>query len=294
MQMIAHIQMAEGGVLYCRMPEAGAPLQLGDPCLFELDYGLDAGSLAKVAERPPEMEPPGFCVLRKLTAEDAAQVEANEALAQKARQSFLLSVRYEKTPVKVLHVRFSFGRERLFIRYSAAVAVDLRRFVSQLQRDYKTLVDLWQVGVRDETALAGCVGICGRMACCCSWPHPPPAVNTRMARAQDVQLNPLTVNGRCGRLKCCLAYEYEQYSQEGQSLPEVGSTVRCQLETQEVKGIVTERNVMCGRLTVRTREGQFLKLSKNDVVLLQAPRPVPNDPTKGDIHEDSVGEWSEP
>jgi len=293
MQMIAHIQMAEGGVLYCRMPEAGAPLQLGDPCLFELDYGLDAGSLAKVAERPPEMEPPGFCVLRKLTAEDAAQVEANEALAQKARQSFLLSVRYEKTPVKVLHVRFSFGRERLFIRYSAAVAVDLRRFVSQIQRDYKTQVDLWQVGARDEAAAVGCVGVCGRVACCCAWQHQPPNVNTRMAKVQDVPLNPVTANGRCGRLKCCLAYEAEQYRQEGQNLPEVGSTVRClMVNSQDVCGVVVERNVMCGKLAVRMREGQTLKLLKEDVVLIHAARQ--DDQTKGDSHEDSVGEWSEP
>jgi cell fate regulator YaaT (PSP1 superfamily) len=203
-------------------------------------------------------------------------------------------VRYEKSLVKVLHARFSFGRERLFIRYSAAVATDLRRFVSQIQRDYKTQVDLWQVGIRDETALIGCVGTCGRAACCCAWQCQPPAVNTRMAKVQDVQLNPVTANGRCGRLKCCLAYEYEQYRQEGQSLPEVGSTVRCLLDTQEESGVVIERNVMCGKLTVRLREGKILKLLKNDVELVHAPRPSLNDQTKGDTHEDSVGEWSEP
>ena len=291
MQMVAHIRMPEGGVLHCLMPE-GETLQLGDPCLVELDYGQDVGGLVKVVELQPAAAPPGFRVLRKQTAEDAAQAEANAALAQKARQAFQLSVRYEKTPVKVLHVRFSFDRECLFIRYSAAMAVDLRRFVSQIQRDYKTQVDLWQVTARDEAAFVGCVGICGRMACCCAWSHQPTPVSTRMARVQDVPLNPATVNGRCGRLKCCLAYESEQYRQEGLSLPEVGSTVRCLLEKQEVCGVVIERNVMCGKLTVRTREGQTLKLLKDDVELIHAARP--DDQTKGDSHEDSVGEWSEP
>ena len=292
MQMVAHIQMPEGGVFHCRMPE-GEALQLGDRCVVELDYGQDVGGLVKVEEPQAAAAAPGFSVLRKQTAEDAAQAEANEALAQKARQSFQLSVRYEKTPVKVLHTRFSFDRERLFVRYSAAVAVDLRRFVSQIQRDYKTQIDLWQVGVRDEAAFVGCVGICGREACCCAWQSQPPLVNTRMAKVQDVPLNPVTANGRCGRLKCCLAYEAEQYRQEGQNLPEAGSTVRCLMpDTQSVCGVVVERNVMCGRLTVRTREGQTLKLLKDDVELIHAARP--DDQTKGDTHEDSVGEWSEP
>jgi len=293
MLYVAHIQMPEGGVLHCLMPEDGPELQLGDPCLIELDYGQDNGSLVKVVELQPAAAPPGFRVLRKQTADDEVQVEANVALALKARQAFQLSVRYEKTPVKVLHTRFSFGRERLFIRYSAALAVDLRRFVSQIQRDYKTLVDLWQVSARDEAALVGCVGICGRAACCCAWAHQPLPVNTRMAKVQDVPLNPATVNGRCGRLKCCLAYEAEQYRQEGQNLPEVGSTVRCLMpDTQNVSGVVVERNVMCGKLTIRTRPGQTLKLLKDDVELIHAARP--DDQTKGDSHEDSVGEWSEP
>jgi len=292
MQLIAHIQMPEGGVFQCRMPEGGAPLQPGDDCVVELDYGQDAGCLVKVEALAPTSAPPGFCVLRKQTAEDAAQGQVNIALAQKARQSFQLSVRYEKTPVKVLHARFSFARERLFIRYSAAIAVDLRRFVSQIQRDYKTQVDLWQVGVRDEAAFVGCLGVCGRAACCCAWRHQPPAVNTRMAKVQDVPLNPVTANGRCGRLKCCLAYEAEQYRQEGQNLPEVGSTVRCLLERQKVQGVVVERNVMCGKLIVRTREGQTLKLMKDNVELVHAARP--DDQTKGDTHEDSIAEWSEP
>jgi len=292
MQLVAHIQIPEGNVLHCQIPEDGNELHLGDQCLFEMDYGQDIGRLVKVEERLPMMTPPTFRVLRKQTADDEANTKANAELAQKVKQAFQLSVRYEKTPVKVLHARFSFDRERLFIRYSAAVAVDLRRFVSQIQRDYKTQVDLWQVSARDEAAFVGCVGICGRMACCCAWQHLPLPVNTRMAKVQDVPLNPVTANGRCGRLKCCLAYESEQYKLEGQNLPEVGSTVCCLLETQKVQGVVVERNVMCGRLIVRTREGQTLKLLKDDVELIHAARP--DDQTKGDIHEDSVGEWSEP
>ena len=291
MQLIGHIQMPEGGTLRCLMPE-GTEFQLGDNCLCELDYGQDVGQLVKTEEAPPNEALPSFRVVRTLTAEDEAQLQSNAEQAQKARQWFTLSVRYEKTPVKVLSVRFSFARERLFIRYSAAVAVDLRRFINQLQRDHKTLVDLWQVGVRDEAARIGCIGVCGRESCCCTWQRQCPNPGTRMAKAQDVPLNPVNANGRCGRLKCCLAFEYGQYCEVGKDLPEMGSLVRCLLEKQEERGIIVERNVMCGKVTVRTQDGRMLRLLKDDVILVRAARP--DDPAKGDGNEDSIGEWSEP
>jgi len=294
MPLIAHIRMPEGGVLRCRMPEGkGAEgLALGDFCLCELDCGQDIGRIVKVEELSPDAAEPAFIVLRKRTAEDEEKARANADLALKAQQSFQLSLRYEKTPVKVLHSRFSLDRARLFLRYSAAVAVDLRRFISQIQRDYKTQVDLWQVGVRDEAALAGCTGICGRVACCCAWQRQCPNLNTRMAREQDVTLNPITANGRCGRLKCCFAFEHEQYREAGQNLPGVGSIVRCTQEQKDVSGTVVARDMMRGRLIVRTREGQMLKLLKDKVTLVHAARP--DDHAKGESHEDSVGEWAEP
>ncbi|MCL1921296.1 MAG: hypothetical protein FWG50_09515 [Kiritimatiellaeota bacterium] len=292
--LIAHIQMPEGNVLHCQMPEGAdeGAFTLGDCCLCEPDYGQDAGRLVKVEPLQPHAGVPSFRVLRKLAPEDAAAIEANAELAQKAKQAFVLSVRYEKTPVKVLHTRFSFGRERLFIRYSAAVAVDLRRFVSQIQRDYKTQVDLWQVSVRHEASLVGCIGVCGREACCCAWQRQFPNVGTRMAKAQDVALNPVTANGRCGRIKCCFAFEFEQYCKMGQDLPEAGSTVRCLSEGEDGTGVVIERNVMCGRMTVRTQGGRILKVLNDKVAVIHAARPV--NQTREDNHEDSIGEWSEP
>ena len=294
MQRVAQIQMPEGGIVNCRMPEGAGEhdFPLGSFCLCELDYGQDIGRLIKFEELQPNTTAPAFHMIRQQTPNDAAHIEANAELAQKAKQAFQLAVRYEKAHVKVLHIRFSFDHKLLFIRYSAAAAVDLRRFVSQIQRDYKTQVDLWQVGIRDEAALVGCIGVCGRAACCCSWQHRFPNPSTRMAKAQDVPLNPVTANGRCGRLKCCFSFEYEQYSQAGRDLPEVGSTVRCLSDKQGENGIVVNRDVMRGELTVRTREGRILKLMKEDILLVHAARPC--DHAKGDSHEDSVGEWSEP
>jgi cell fate regulator YaaT (PSP1 superfamily) len=232
-------------------------------------------------------------VLRKQTAEDDALVETNKEMAEKARQAFQISVVHEKTHVKVMHVRFSFMRERLFIRYGASAVVDLRRFINQIQRDFKTVVDLWQVGVRDECAFMGCLGHCGRAACCCTWQRQFQNLSTHMAKLQDVPLNPITANGHCGRLKCCLAFECEQYREAGVGLLESGSLVRCVNETQDAEGMVVGRDVMRGRLTVRTRDGRFLTLAKDNVRLTRESRPEPS--LKGeDTNEDSVGEWTEP
>lgn len=295
MQKIVHVQMPEGSVVECLMPggQEGALFKAGEYCICVLDYGQDVGRVVKVTEAPVPGELPSFRLLRKQTAEDEAMVKANAEVAIKAQHAFQLSVAHEKTHVKVLHVRFSFMRERLFIRYGAPVVVDLRRFVNQLQRDFKTVVDLWQLGVRDECAFIGCLGHCGRCACCCTWQRQFQNLSTRMAKVQDVPLNPVTANGHCGRLKCCLAFEAEQYREAGVGMPESGSYVHCLKEAQDAEGIVVGRDVMRGRITVRTREGRFLTLPKEDIELSRAMRPENN--LKGEeTNEDSVGEWTEP
>jgi len=293
MQTVARIRMPENGVFVCRVSPA-LSLMPGDTCQVELDYGLDVGvvlELFGINENPSDNEKaPAFRVVRKKVDEDEKRIEENAALAEKAKHAFALSVSREKGNVKLLHIRFSYGRERLFIRYVAQMPVDLRRFVGQLQRDFKTHVDLWQVGVRDEAALIGCLGPCGRSVCCCSWQNQFQPVNVRMAKAQEMSLNPVSINGSCGRLKCCLKFEYEQYRDAGEHLPESGSVVSC-AEYENVEGLVVGRDVMRGRLTVRTRDGRFLTVSAASITVVQAARA--DETGKEGHHEDLGSEWSE-
>jgi len=291
MQRIGRVRMPEGVMMIGRLPEREDAVKIGDFCLCELDYGQDVGRLVDVTTCP-DSEMPAFRVLHVQTPQEVVQVQANAELAEKAKQAFRLSVKSEKTPVKVFHVCFSFHRERLFIRYGAVIPVDLRRFVNQIQRDYKTQVDLWQVPVRDEASFIGCLGICGRAACCCTWQRQFPGMNVRMAKAQDIPLNPVTSNGTCGCLKCCLAFEYGQYCEAGEHLPVSGAWVCCRKEVQDSEGMVVGRDVMRGRLTVRTREGRFVNALAEDVEILQAAHP--EESTKENEHEDAAGQWSEP
>ncbi len=295
MQKIVHIQMPEGGVIQCVLSvgEHEVSFKAGEYCLCAMDYGQDVGRVVKVTESSEVPEASSARVLRKQTEADEVLVKKNTEIAEKARHAFRISVAHEKTPVKVLHVRFSFMRERLFIRYGAAAVVDLRRFINQIQRDFKTVVDLWQLGVRDECAFMGCLGHCGRSACCCTWQLQFQNLSTQMAKVQDVPLNPITANGHCGRLKCCLAFECDQYREAGAGMPESGSLVRCVNEAQDAEGMVVGRDVMRGRLTVRTREGRFLTVTKEDIHVARTSRA--DTVAKGeDTNEDSVGEWTEP
>lgn len=292
MQTVARIRMPENGVFLCRVPAALA-LVPRDLCLVELDYGLDAGILLELfgmSEQGSEEERlPSFRLVRKTCAEDENRISDNLKLAEKASHAFQLSVSHEKGHVRVLHARFSYGRDRLFIRYAAQMPVDLRRFVGQLQRDFKTRVDLWQVGVRDEAALIGCLGACGRAVCCCTWQRQFQSVNVRMAKAQEMPLNPLTINGSCGRLKCCLRFEYEQYRVAGQNLPGTGSIVR--VGGEDAEGVIVGRDVMRGLLTVRTKDGRFLTTPAGAITVVRVARDQNADAE--DSHEDTVGEWTE-
>jgi len=293
MQTVARIRMPENGVFVCRVSPALTVLP-GDSCVVEVDYGLDVGvvlELFGINETSSGGErSPAFRVVRKCEGEDQPRLKENESLAEKARKAFSLSISKEKGNVKLLHTRFSFGRERLFIRYAAQIPVDLRRFIGQLQRDYKTHVDLWQVGVRDEAALIGCLGPCGRAVCCCAWQRQFQSVNVRMAKTQEMSLNPVSINGSCGRLKCCLRFEYDQYRVAAEHLPEHGSVVRCEGNESE-EGLVVGRDVMRGFLTVRTRDGRFLTVAAKSVAVISAASSDENG--KDGQHEDTAGEWPE-
>lgn len=275
-ETIARVQMPEGGLLNFRVPpEAGEP-KIGTDYICALDYGQDIGRLASLAPLGPSESRPAFALVRPVGADDRRILENIAAQTGRARKTFEQSIRYEKTHVRILHVRFSFGGERLFIRYSAAAPTDLRRFVSQLQRDYRTTVDLWQVGVRDEAAFTGCTGVCGRAACCCTWQRQFANLNLQLARDQDLPINGAMLNGTCGRLKCCLAFERDQYREAAAGLPEVGSLVEIRDGSDPVKGTLVSRDILRGLLTVRTEGDRYLSVPRASVAVLRAaPKPPP-------------------
>ena len=151
----------------------------------------------------------------------------------------------------------------------------MKRLFALIPVDIRARIEFRQVGNRDECALLGGIGPCGRAFCCCSWQRYFNPVNIRMAKMQEMPLTPTTINGACDRLKCCLRFEYEQYVEAGEGLPSYGTTV----EGEGIRGEVVGRDVLRGILTVRTDDGCFLRLPFAQLrIARHGARPSPGAP----------------
>jgi len=285
MDELARIGFAGRGCTVCTVA-AGLSLKPGEACIVATNDGLDAGTYLGPApsaccgadeaagdshEASGQQKTPK--VVRRVNAQDRARLDENAVLAEKTLLSFVELLRAENVFIKPLTACFTLGRERLLIIFGAPEHVECRKAVGKLQWDLETRIEVRHVGVRDEAAVAGGIGSCGRALCCASWMRTFRSVNVRMARMQELSLNPMAINGCCGRLKCCLRYEYGVYQEAGKSLPPDGT--RVQWDDQE--GIVVGRDVLRQRLLVRTCEQGMQHVAAADVRVVGAVEPAPND-----------------
>lgn len=239
--------------------------QVGASCVAEVEFGEVLGRLCSVFDSSDDKSI-AFSVVRLASDVDIRRHKENGPEEEMLRAAFERNISTDRHRVKVLAARYSLDRSRVRIFLGASEPVDLRRYIGQIQRDFKTQVDLCQVGVRDEAALCGGVGVCGRSLCCSTLGVDGEAVNMRMAKVQELAMNPATLNGVCGRPKCCLMYEYEQYSAAGGELPPVGSKVRT--EPGDV-GLVVARDILRGFLTIRFPGGTYKRMAVGEVTIIQ-------------------------
>ena len=275
----------------CALPEAAPALTRGDKCVVEMDYGMDVGTHMGAVEQGPEAAEDGGRraprILRKASEQDLARVAENEDLAAKALLRFVELNGEAGVFIKPLTAHYTLGRERLLIVFGAPDFIDCRRVVGKMQWDLKTRIEVRHVGVRDEAAVTGGIGPCGRSLCCASWLRNMPSVNVRMIRAQEISLNPATINGCCGRLKCCLRYEYDTYLEAARDLPADGTVVRW----PENEGVVVGRDVLQRKLLVRTRAEGLRHVAANEVTVVTKTEPPVA--AKEETNEDPTGEWAE-
>jgi cell fate regulator YaaT (PSP1 superfamily) len=188
-------------------------VRVGAACVVEFNGGpelcrvrtvLDAEACGANGGKPPGR------VVRLATREDEERGTLNETLADEALRQFDREVDDAPQGVHAVLARFNLDRSRLVLIYHADQRFDARRAAASLNRRYRAAVEARQVGIRDEAAVLGGIGSCGRAICCATWLRNFQPVNVRMAKAQDLSLNPNAINGSCGRLKCCLRYELER------------------------------------------------------------------------------------
>lgn len=202
-------------------------------------------------------------VVRHLTLQDKSRVHEKQTREQSLLRTAARKVKEHSLPMKMLNCHYTFDRTMVFFQFVADGRVDFRALVKDLSGAFKARVELRQVGVRDEASLVGGIGCCGRPFCCATVLNKFPAVNVKAAKEQRLSLNPSSVSGSCGRLKCCLRYELDGYRELNKMMPRVNA--RCQ--TEQGSGKVMECNVLtqCVRVLLDGDAGRCAEFPADQV-----------------------------
>jgi len=238
-------------------------LRIGDECVVEHDKGLDAGvvceamSLDSCPKTLNLKKRKLLKVLRKVSVQDKEQITRNREKAQEAKDTVVRNIEEKKLPMKVIDVEYNFDHSKLIIYFSSESRVDFRNLVKDLVKVFRTRIELRQIGVRDETRFLGGLGSCGRTLCCFKFLKDFKPVTIKMAKEQKLSLNPTKISGLCGRLMCCLGYEYEVYREFSKGLPKEGQTVK----TPDGMGKVISVNVLKRMYDVSLPDGRIIKVT---------------------------------
>lgn len=186
-------------------------------------------------------------VLRPANREDQRRVRENAEKEKKAFSICQKKIAEHKLEMKLVEVEYAFDGSKILFYFTADGRVDFRSLVKDLASVFRTRIELRQIGVRDEAKMLGGLGICGRPFCCAQFLGSFQPVSIKMAKEQGLSLNPTKISGCCGRLMCCLKYEQDTYEALLKVTPKQGALV----STPEGKGVVTEVNLLTGKLKVR-------------------------------------------
>jgi len=249
-QAVVGVQFRTAGTIH--EYDAGTlSLRCGDRVVVQVNRGT---SLATVAVAPRQVDARAISglprVIKKADAREYAREEANLRRAADAQRICAHRIRERKLEMKLIHTECVFDGSKMIFYFFSEGRVDFRDLVRDLAQTLHTRIEMKQIGNRDETKLLGGVGPCGRELCCSSWLREFSSVSVKMAKEQGLSLNPSKLAGMCGRLKCCLRYEYDTYLQLGRGLPQVGKAV----ESVKGNGVVTRHNVLKQTVMIRRDE----------------------------------------
>lgn len=220
--------------------------QSGSWVMVEAERGRDLGrvsALGAIAERKcgssggcatPE---PARKVLRQALADEIRHVSRLRSDEERVRALARAKVANHRLKMKVTEAEWQFDRKKLIIYFTADRRVDFRALVRDLARTFRTRIELRQIGVRDEAAMLGGVGRCGRELCCSTWLPSLRPVSLQLAKDQRLSLNPSQISGCCGRLMCCLKYEHDAYVRARRRFPREGKRVNTSLGREKVVGV---------------------------------------------------------
>ena len=248
MTKVIGVRFRTAGKIYFFAP-GKFDIKQGDNVIVETARGVEFG---RVVSGPREVEDeevvqPLKSVIRPANDQDRKTVEKNKQKEKEAFKICLEKIRKHKLEMKLIDVEYTFDGNKILFYFTADGRIDFRELVKDLAAVFRTRIELRQIGVRDETKIRGGIGICGRPLCCSTYLTEFSAVSIKMAKEQNLSLNPTKISGVCGRLMCCLTNEEETYEMLNSQLPSVGDMVTTK---DGLSGVVHSLSVLRRRVKV--------------------------------------------
>ena len=274
---VVDIQFRPGQKIYFFDPN-GMEFAAGDHVIIDTARGAEFGYVTGGNHTIPmkDVVAPLRCVIRKATAQDERVHEENRAKEARAHEICMQKIADHGLDMQLVSAEYAFDGSKILFYFTADERVDFRELVKNLASVFHTRIELRQIGVRDKAKMVGGLGICGRPFCCASFLEDFQPVSIKMAKTQNLSLNPTKISGTCGRLMCCLKYEQDAYEDLLRRSPKVDSFV----DTPEGRGTIVEVNLLRQKVKVRMEDSPetINVFSNEDIAVLRSGKAKKNDP----------------
>ena len=269
MKIVAGIRFKKPGKVYYFDPQ-DFKLERGMHVIVDTAMGEEYGEVVfpnrevKDEEITDELKK----VIRITTYKDDKMREEYRAKEPEAKKIFLEKMKNHDLKMKLVDVEYKYDGSKVVFYFTAEGRIDFRELVKDLAAVLRTRIELRQIGVRDEIRRMGGNGVCGRCLCCCSFLGNFETVSIKMAKEQNISLNPSKISGNCGRLMCCLKYEEEVYTEKLKRLPKIGAIEK----TADGEGEVSMVETLKERIKVRFKDGEdtfYKKYDVKDIVVIK-------------------------
>ena len=283
MKKVTGVRFKRPGKIYYFDPE-NIKLEQGMEVIVDTSMGDELGEVV-IAEKTVEDDrtEPLKKVVRIATEKDKKSKKEYKAKEPEALKICEEKINKHGLPMKLVDVEYKFDGSKLIFYFTADGRIDFRELVKDLAAVFRTRIELRQIGVRDEVKRTGGNGICGRELCCCTFLGNFETVSIKMAKEQNISLNPSKISGNCGRLMCCLKYEQDVYSEKLSRLPKVGAIVK----TVDGEGEVVSIETLKESVRVKFQDGDdsfFKKYDAKDIKIIKDA--VNNDKVEAESEEE--------
>ena len=268
---VVGVKFKKAGKIYSFAP-SGFELKAGDEVVVETARGMEVGQVARTVYKVYDsmVNKPLKSVIRIATTEDLENAANLEAKEDEALVECAEIVRKMVLPMKLISAEYNLEGNHLTIFFGAEGRIDFRELVRELSHKLKARIEMRQVGPRDEAKLIGGYGRCGRPLCCATFLNEFSPVSIKMAKEQNLPLNPMKISGTCGRLLCCLGYEFEQYRDMKKELLKNGENI----QTSMGAAVVVGGNPLKGTVLLEVESGARVEMAMNEIAPKKEEKPI--------------------